>query len=225
MRRGRQTPRAGRGFTLIELLVVIAIIGLLAGLILPALSSARDRVRLRVCANNLRQVYLGLEMYADDFNDMYPRAIGLGIWQSADDNHVGWLERIGPYVRSAKVYRCPRQPQAIENPYSYFLGSRAAFIAATNNWAAFSRRTLGLAEQYILGGDSTYKGFVLDDTDKDNYTQDCLFGTGNNVPVAAYHFQRVNVLFGDGHLSAYDRWLPAELTYAYNVTGIDWDGF
>ena len=60
------------GFTLVELLVVIGVIALLIGLLLPALTRARNAARETVCRSNLRQVHSALILYAQDFNDYVP---------------------------------------------------------------------------------------------------------------------------------------------------------
>jgi prepilin-type N-terminal cleavage/methylation domain-containing protein/prepilin-type processing-associated H-X9-DG protein len=77
--------RGTAGFTLMELLVVIAIIAILAALLLPALSAAKVRALRINCVSNLRQICLGVQMYADDHDDTLPGPLLVGIASGYND--------------------------------------------------------------------------------------------------------------------------------------------
>lgn len=84
-------------FTLIELLVVIAIIGILAGLLLPVLSSAKESGRRIACLNNMRQIGLALLMYVDENEGFLPPRT----------HPVRWPHRLRPGYQDLKLLVCP----------------------------------------------------------------------------------------------------------------------
>jgi prepilin-type N-terminal cleavage/methylation domain-containing protein/prepilin-type processing-associated H-X9-DG protein len=102
------TSHRQTGFTLMELLVVIAIIAILAGLLLPALSGAKSAGQSAVCKNNLRQIYLGMRIYAEE-HDFYP-ILERHLNQYGSPYPGQWFETLERYVGQSwtnGVYKCP----------------------------------------------------------------------------------------------------------------------
>jgi len=90
---------AQRAFTLVELLTVIAIVSLLASLVLTALSGTTAKVYRTSCLNNLRQLSLGIQIYADEFDGEYPPR-----WLDPS-----WVEQLKPYYSDPQILKCPTQ--------------------------------------------------------------------------------------------------------------------
>ena len=86
------------GFTLIELLVVIAIIAILAALLLPSLASAKATARRAQCMNQIRQLGLGLQLFATDNSDRYPPAGWANGADTAPGVQISWDSWINPYI-------------------------------------------------------------------------------------------------------------------------------
>lgn len=110
--RPRKTERGG--FTLVELLVVVAMIAMLAALLLPALSTAREKGKSAVCQSNLKQLGIAFAMYWNDYNDYLPPAVDLpGLWVECIIKYLGGYGRNPGDVylyhptRQARVLKCP----------------------------------------------------------------------------------------------------------------------
>ena len=111
-----------RGFTLIELLVVIAIIAILAAILFPVFARAREKARQTSCLSNMKQLGLGMLMYAQDYDETFTR-MGHGNQPTPvvpGDNYFNynsgssylyfyrsWASNIYPYIKNVQIFICP----------------------------------------------------------------------------------------------------------------------
>ena len=104
------TFNAVKGFTLLELLVTVAIIAILAALLLPALGRAKAKAQRPVCMNNLRQISLGVRMYADDSSDAFPppkHNFPPDAFTAYTKRMKSYLGMTGASAERAKLFACP----------------------------------------------------------------------------------------------------------------------
>lgn len=221
------------GFTLIELLVVIAIIAILAAILFPVLASAKQRAWTIQCVSNLRQIGMGMKMFADDNNGQYPES-GSDIYWNAIDPTTGkysWMQQAISYVQNTNVYNCPANvqlPGELRGPFNYFNGCRAAYIVASS-FAPVNTTAIKFPSAYVLSGDTcgipnkssgegTGETFDPLDADKDDYSQNCVGGETNGTPYELWqvHSLGQNILFSDGHSRWYKGYNYNDMTFRYD---------
>jgi prepilin-type N-terminal cleavage/methylation domain-containing protein/prepilin-type processing-associated H-X9-DG protein len=193
----RPKASVSSGFTLIELLVVIAIIAILAAILFPVFARARENARRASCSSNLKQLGLGILQYAQDYDEKYPMRFIDG---------AGWNQTTQPYLKSAQVFVCPSNPNAIYTHSLAVNGYPEVKRSYEGNLRIFGEpwaigpialasvqapATKIMASEYL-----EYYGYMYPDW-SDAGNQANIRNTG-----FAGHLGTWNLLFADGHVKA-----------------------
>jgi hypothetical protein len=169
-------------------------------------------------------------MFADDHGDTYPLSGAVIPWNGTDPDTPGnsWMQQISPYVLNTNVYHCPANVMlrvSDQSAYNYFNGVRAAYVAASNNFAAIRGSQIQYTSALVLSGDTLDNTldagdpyFYSYDADKDDYSQNCVGGDTNGTPSIAWqvHKKGQDILFTDSHVKWYNGYTPSDMTFRYD---------
>jgi prepilin-type N-terminal cleavage/methylation domain-containing protein len=144
-----QKPNHFRGFTLIELLVVIAIIAILAAILFPVFAQAKAAAKKTSCLSNMKQIGIGVVMYATDYDDMMaPGTIQVGTTFSF--NYFEGL--LHPYIKNADIWQCASETHTASNRRSIGMTNKSAVDIGTF-WpanATYSMTSIEYPSEFIV---------------------------------------------------------------------------